>query len=82
MSKILHNHKPPDNEIFRPECPRCKLNYAALDLLATLKRAYFLIETHNIQDNYFEVLRLEVADLLPKQTGDTELLAKAIADTG
>lgn len=26
---VIHNHKQPVDEIFRPNCPRCKLNYAA-----------------------------------------------------
>jgi len=48
-------------------------------ILIALKRAYYLIETYEIYDEYFEVLRMDLGDLLPSQVIDTELLAKAIA---
>ena len=36
-------------------------------ILDALKRAYFLIETHNIKDPYFETLRIACGDMLPSQ---------------
>ena len=39
MSEILHNHKQPNETIFRPHCPRCKLNYAAQMLLTACELA-------------------------------------------
>lgn len=60
---------------------RIPLLKTAPDLLAALKRAYFLLETHNIKDDYFEVLRIKLGDLLPSQVEDIKLLAQAINNT-
>jgi len=47
-------------------------------ILEALRRAYFLLETNNIKDEYFEVLRIGLDDLLPSQIVDAELLAKTL----
>lgn len=52
---------------------------AAPDLLEALKRAYFLLEKNNIQDEYFKSLRLKVENLLPSQIVDEKLFEAAIA---
>ncbi len=49
------------------------------NLLAALKRAYFLLQTHNIKDDYFEVLRVGLGELLPSQVVDVKLMEAAIA---
>jgi len=49
------------------------------DLLEALKRAYFLLETNRIEDEYFEVLRLKLGDLLPSQIVSEEMVVAAIA---
>ncbi len=46
------------------------------DILEALKRAYFLIETHNIDDAYFNGLREKVKDVLPSQVCGLEYFIK------
>ncbi len=46
------------------------------DILEALKRAYFLIETHNIEDAYFDSLREEIKDILPSQICGLEFFIK------
>ena len=48
------------------------------NLLKALKRAYFLLEINNIKDDYFEVLRLKLGDLLPSQVVSEKMIVKAI----
>jgi len=48
------------------------------DLLKALKRAYFLLETNDIKDDYFEVLRLKLGDLLPSQIVSEKMMTDAI----
>jgi len=52
------------------------------DLLEALRRAYYLLEMNNINDSYFEALRLELGDLLPSQIVDAEALAKSLCAPG
>ena len=72
-----HNHYM-DNS-YHPDCPRCKLNEAAPELLAVCSRAYFLLETNNIKDEYFEILRIGLGDLLPSQVVDQKQIEAIIA---
>lgn len=76
MSKIEHNHYM--DAQYHTDCPRCKLNEAAPNLLEALRRAYFLLETNNIKDEYFEILRVGLGDLLPSQIVDAELTARTL----
>lgn len=66
------------NKVFGKPYSQDELNRAALDLLETLRRAYFLIEIRNIKDDYFEALRRKIVDFLPSQIVDMKLLAEAI----
>lgn len=50
------------------------------ELLDALKRAYFLLETNCIKDDYFAALRMGLGDLLPSQVVDITLVTKAIAN--
>lgn len=68
------------DKVFGKQYSRQELNKAAPGLLEALKRAYFLIETHNIQDAYFESLRRKIIDFLPSQVVDIKLMAEAIEE--
>ena len=46
------------------------------DIMEALRRAYFLIETHNIQDDYFNALREKIKDILPSQICGLEFFIK------
>ena len=73
---IEHNHK--IDTVYHPHCPRCKLNEAAPALLEALRRAYFLLETKHIKDEYFDILRMRLGSLLPSQVVDQKLIEAAI----
>lgn len=56
-----------------------RLIAAAPDLLELAKRACFLQEQSETPDKYFTVLRLKLAELLPRQTVDESAVKQAIA---
>ena len=47
-------------------------------ILEALRRAYFLLETNNIKDEYFETLRVGLGNLLPSQVVDAEVLVMCL----
>ena len=55
-----------------------RLIAAAPALLEALRRAYFLLETKHIKDEYFNILRMRLGSLLPSQVVDQKLIEAAI----